>query len=138
MNILPFAYWALLAMGVFCLISVLLAAGGYIKLQRLNKDNTLLHKRIYEISDDVKVLYNVTATMGEHLKIVQKNSRILKEQQEQLSLKEPNQQSYRNAVQQIRNGDSIGKIVETSGLSRGEVELLRLLNEKESANQAVS
>lgn len=104
-------------------------------MRRLRSSNRSLRSRIHNLEDDVKSIYGTATNMGEKLKLVAHHYKILKEQQEQLSLKEPSQQSYRNAIQQIRHGDSTSKIVETSGLSRGEVELLRILNARETDSQ---
>ncbi len=126
-----------LALMAFCLLNAVAVGVCFAKQRRLRAGNRSLRKRVRNLEDDIKALYHATGTMGEHLKVVKHHYKFLKEQQEQLSLKEPSQQSYRNAIQQIRNGDSTAKIVETSGLSKGEVELLRLLNARESANQAM-
>lgn len=120
--------WDILALGIFCLVNLGLVILFSSKLHKVKRSNLHLRKRIHNLEDDVKTLYSTASNIGEQFKIVQKDNRILKEQQEQLSLKEPSQQSYKNAIQQIRNGDSTSKIAETSGLSKGEIELLRLLN----------
>lgn len=138
MAIMQFSHWDTVALGTFCFLNLLITGLCLIKIRHLKSANQSLHSRIHHMEEDIKALHGTTNHMGDHLKAVKYHYRILKEQQEQLSLKEPSQQSYRNAIQQIRNGDSTTKIVETSGLSRGEVELLRLLNSKESANQPMS
>jgi len=131
-------HWDILILGIIGLVNFALLMLFFSKTRRLKRSNISLRKRIHDLEDDVKVLYSTTLNIGEKFKSVQKDNRILKEQQEQLSLKEPSQQSYKNAIQQIRNGDTTSKIVETSGLSLGEVELLRLLNASESASQSVA
>jgi len=80
-----------------------------------------------DLEDDVNSLFASGTTLGNKIQELEKSLRILKEQQEQLTLKEPNQQTYRNAIHSINNGESINQISESSGLSRGEVELLTLL-----------
>ena len=134
MSMLNYIQWDHLILGGVCLISLTLVLVLFGKSSQLKRVNRNLRKRVHDLEDDVKTLYSTAATIGEKIKIMEKDNRILKEQQEQLSLKEPSQQSYKNAIQQIRNGDSIGKIVESSGLSMGEIELLRLLNEKQTAD----
>ena len=126
-----------LALAAFCLINLGLIAFCLVKLRNLKQSNRSLRRRVHDLEDDIKVLFSTTSNMGEQLKSIQHTNKILREQQEQLSLKEPSQQSYRNAIQQIRSGETTNKIVETSGLSRGEVELLRILNASESGKSVV-
>ena len=94
------------------------------------------------LQDDVKVLYESANNLGVSVKKLEHGAKVLKEQQEQLTLKEPNQQAYRNAIQAIQNGETINKVSETSGLSRGEVELLKMfqkfdVNTSEKKTEAV-
>lgn len=135
LNNIQWDYLILGCVGLVNFVLVLTLFGRTIHFKRSNRN---LRKRVHDLEDEVKTLYSTAATIGEKIKTIEKDNRILKEQHEQLSLKEPSQQSYRNAIQQIRNGDSTGKIVESSGLSLGEIELLRLLNKKQVSDNAVS
>ncbi|MDH5259449.1 MAG: DUF2802 domain-containing protein, partial [Gammaproteobacteria bacterium] len=92
-------------------------------MKLLQSSQSEANKHLLELAGDVKALYESGATLGSKLKQLEYGSRLMKEEQEKLSLKEPSQQMYRNAVQQINNGESVIKISESSGLSRGEVEL---------------
>jgi len=57
---------------------------------------------------------------------------------DQLSLKEPAQQTYRHAVKLVKSGACINEVVESCGLSRGEAELIMLLNKMGTSEPGVS
>jgi len=117
----------LLAFILFCSINIFATVGCYLKYLLLRKKYGVNKKRIRELEEDVKALYESASNLGEKVQRVQYDHRLLKDQQEKLSLQEPNRQTYQNAIQAIRNGESLNKISETSGLSKGELELLGLL-----------
>ena len=110
-----------------------LAVVGYLYISRQNRTLKCMESSYQEqstqllsLQDDIKVLYESANNLGIRLKKQEQGTKVLKEQQEQLTLKEPNQQAYRNAILAIQNGETVNKISETSGLSLGEVELLKM------------
>ncbi|MDX1810883.1 MAG: DUF2802 domain-containing protein [Gammaproteobacteria bacterium] len=135
MNFAEYTQWIVLGIGVFSLFNLLLVISSFSKIKRERTANAELQKRVGALEDDVKAIYDSVSNMGGKINTVMKDHRILKDQQEQLTLKEPSQQSYKNAIQQLRNGDPINKIVESSGLSQGEIELLKLLNASEFSKE---
>ena len=64
--------------------------------------------------------------------------RSMEERQDQLSLKEPSEQAYSHSVRLIKSGVPVEQVIEQSGLSRGEVELLLLLNRIEIGSGAAN
>ena len=119
--------WDLLALAAFCIINLGFVTRCYSKLRYQRGKLHSQKRRIRELEDDVQALYESASTLGNQIQLLEQSNRVLKEQQEQLSLKEPNQQTYRNAIAAIHNGESINDVATSSGLSRGEVELLNLL-----------
>ena len=119
--------WILLTIAVICVVNFFMVFRAGSKNHLLKAEIYSQKSRIHELEDDVKTLYESAVTFGEKLQSLEQSSRVLKEQQEQLSLKEPNQQTYRNAIHAIHNGDTVNEVADSSGLSRGEVELLKLL-----------
>jgi len=118
--------WPVAALAALCLINFWYVAKSHSKNHKLQLQLEHQSKTITTLREDVKILYESASSLGNKLKQLEYSTNVLKEQQEQLSLKEPNQQAYRNAIQSINNGEPVNKIAETSGLSRGEVELLQL------------
>ncbi len=125
MVLMEYLKWDLLVVSLF-LLTFYYTYRAHAKNQILSKCFSEQAKITKALQDDVKVLYESASNLGVSLKKLEHGSKVLKEQQEQLTLKEPNQQAYRNAIQAIQNGETINKVSETSGLSRGEVELLKM------------
>ncbi len=132
--------WEFVALSVFCVFNLILLIKSRAKIAALEKSQAIDNKHLLELAGDIKALYESGTTMGRRLKSLEYGAKMLKEEQEQLSLKEPSQQMYRNAVQLINSGESVNKISKSSGLSRGEVELLKLFQriETESKNDSVN
>jgi hypothetical protein len=106
----------------------------YISFKRLRqekKKNADLFKRLNELSWDMKGIYDSSKGVGKRLRDLEIRCKQLAETQEQFTLKEPSHQTYQNAIRMIQSGDSVDKISETSGLSKGEIELLSLLRKIE-------
>jgi len=144
LNIMEYLRWDIVALGGFCIINLIFAIYSQNKVQALQNAQFEMNKHLLELAGDVKALYESGTTLGNKVKSLEYGSKILKEEQEKLSLKEPSQQMYRNAVQQIHNGESVNEISDSSGLSRGEVELLKLFQKinsevhSESTDKSVS
>lgn len=118
--------WGIYAIAAYCLLNFMVLARF---MSRLRKQKAKIHsqkRRIHDLEDDVRSLYDSGTTLGSKIHSLEKAYRVLKEQQEKLTLKEPSQQAYRNAIKAIHNGEALSQIAESSGLSRGEVELLKL------------
>ena len=126
LHVTDYLRWDVVALGVVFIVNILLAVYYKNKLRVLQRSQEKLDTHLLELAGDVKALYESGAMLGSKVKSLEFGSKLLKEEQEKLSLKDPGQQMYRNAVQQINNGESINKISESSGLSRGEIELLKL------------
>ena len=119
--------WNLAIVLIICLFGFFYTSRAHKKNHALAAQLKQQSRVIKALQDDVKVLYESANNLGVSIKKLEHGAKVLKEQQEQLTLKEPNQQAYRNAINAIENGEAISKIAETSGLSRGEVELLKMI-----------
>ncbi len=84
-----------------------------------------------DLRDDIKVLYKSAGGMGDKLKRLERTVRSLEERQNQLSLSAPGEQVYAQAARMLARGVELEEVVGASGLSRGEVELLRLLKQRD-------
>jgi len=127
MPVLNAGDWIILGLVTICVMNLVLVSRAQLKLRQQKVKSHSQKRRIHDLEEDVRALYEASTTLGSKLHSLEHSSRVLKEQQEQLTLKEPNQQTYRNAIQAIHNGNTVNQVAESSGLSRGEVELLTLL-----------
>jgi small-conductance mechanosensitive channel len=80
------------------------------------------------LKSEIKALLSSAEGMGEKLQQMEHSMQLLARRQDDLTLKEPSQQVYTNAIRMVRHGDDVDTVMERNGLSRGEVELLQLLN----------
>ena len=126
LNVLENLRWDVVGLGIFFIVNLIFAVSYQNKLRILQQTQSDANKHLLELAGDVKALYESGTTLGAKVKSLEFGAKIMKEEQEKLSLKDPDQQMYRNAVQQINNGESVVSISENSGLSRGEIELLKL------------
>lgn len=94
-------------------------------MQKAEKD---LEKAQTMLRADIKALFDSAKGLGSKLSQVERQLRAVEERQDQLSLKEPSEQAYSHSVRLIKSGLPVEQVIEQSGLSRGEVELLLLLN----------
>ena len=137
LNIIENLRWDMIALGVFFLVNLIVFVNLQTKLQTLQRSQAELNTHLLELAGDVKALYESGTTLGSKVKSLEFGSKVLKEEQEKLSLKDPDQQMYRNAVQQINNGETVNQISASSGLSRGEIELLKRFQKIENELEPV-
>jgi|GEM_PF-775804 len=129
--------WAVLAAAV--LVNLVLTGYCLSKLRgfkQLKQADLVLEKAQITMRSDSKALFDSAKGLGMKLTQVERLLRNVEERQDQLSLKEPSEQTYRHSVRLIKSGLPVDKVVEQSGLSRGEVELLLLLNRIEGGDGA--
>ncbi len=65
----------------------------------------------------------------------EQRSRRFTERLEQLELREKSNRQYGQAAKLVHNGSSIEEIMEICGLNRGEAELIKVMNELDSAQE---
>lgn len=118
-------------LGVFVFANIALTGILFQRLRQERGKNAELFKRLNELSWDIKGVYDSSKGVGKRLQALERRSKQLEEIQEQFTLKEPTHQTYQNAIRMIQSGDSIEKVSESSGLSKGEIELLSLLRKIE-------
>jgi len=94
------------------------------KLRLLAGELTQLRKSLV---DPVNRLYD-----AEH------RSRRFTERLEQLELREKSNRQYGQAAKLVHNGSSIEEIMELCGLNRGEAELIKVMNELDTAQEVES
>ena len=119
--------FGVITIALFALANMALTA---VCLKRLNREklkSAELYKRLNELGWDIKGLYDSSKGVGKRFQQQERRIVKLEDTQEQFTLKDPSYQTYQNALRMIRHGETVENISETSGLSKGEIELLSLL-----------
>lgn len=132
----PILITAILA--VFVLANIAFTMICFRRLKQEKAKNAELYRRLNEVSWDVKGLYDSSKGVGNRLHSIERRTQALEETQEQFTLKDPSHQTYQNAMRMMNDGASVEKISESSGLSKGEIELLSLLRKIEGSDSLSS
>ncbi|MDH5546481.1 MAG: DUF2802 domain-containing protein [Gammaproteobacteria bacterium] len=130
----------LAAVAILALSNMAITAIFLKRLAEEKMKNAEIYKRMNELSWDVKGLYDSSKGVGKRLQLIERRMSKLEEAQDQLTLKDPSYQTYQHAIRMIRDGATVESVSETSGLSKGEIELLSLLqkiHEDEPLQQTV-
>lgn len=96
--------------------------------RRLRRVEDALQAALDALHGDVRALCTTSSRAGDQLLDLERRTRRLMEQQEQLEMKSPVTGSYRHAIALARRGADTEALVQTCGLSRGEAELVELLH----------
>ena len=131
MEALPFLTMETIVLAAFLLLNIGFCGYLQIKLMQLRVEKKQIILDLEEVRKNIKALFDSARGVGNRLQTIERRTTIIEERQEELTLKEPSHLSYENAIRLVKNGESLDKIVESSGLSRGEVELLTLLSRVE-------
>ncbi len=77
---------------------------------------------------DLRALCRGAVHMGERILGLEQRQRLLNDQQERLTLRDPGEKSYRHAIQLVHDGVPLEELTESCGITTGEAELLRVLH----------
>ncbi len=95
--------------------------------------NTQLQSRLREMQDtlhnvqsDVSAVCSGAVNLGQHLAQLEQRTHLLIQRQDQLELKAPATQSYRQASKMMNKGAELEEVIADCGLARGEAELVAL------------
>lgn len=108
-------------MGIICLMLVR-------RLRRTEHRLVDIQTLLEQSQSDVAALCTGAVGVARRINRIEGKLRIQNERQDQLELHEPNHQVYGQAVRMARKGADLDELVSTCGLSRGEAELIVLLN----------
>ncbi len=117
--------WTLLsAVTVIGLGGLLISAMSWSRLRRRNQR---LGRRILQLEQEVRALSAGSIGVGQRLAGVAQELQAALERQAELENRDPGQLPYRQAARLVGLGAGIEDLMESCGLSRGEAELLNLL-----------
>jgi len=103
-------------------------------LRQFRREQSLLRgrcgdagERIHQLEQELGALCNASVGAGEHvLRLEQQMQRII-ERQNGLEMRPPGDRPYNQASQLVNKGADIDELVDTCGLTRGEAELLVMM-----------
>ena len=76
----------------------------------------------------VNALYSGAVGIGKRLNNIERKLRLNTERQDKLELRDIDQASYDHAARLVKNGAEVNELVDSCGISKGEAELIKLLN----------
>jgi hypothetical protein len=110
-----------------------LAALGYLyyrarlQIAELAYDGSDLRERLKQIEQEIGALCSASMGAGEHVVRLEQQVQRIVERQNQIDMRINLERPYSQASQLVTRGADIEELVETCGLSRGEAELLVMM-----------
>ncbi len=81
-------------------------------------------QQIKSVKDDLRALASASIGVGNRIRSIEKTQKKINARQDEVSLFEPVNQSYEQAIQLAKNGNSIADIVSLCGINQMEAELV--------------
>jgi hypothetical protein len=110
-----------------------LAALGYLyysarlQIAELAYDSRDLRERLKQVEQEIGALCSASMGAGEHVVRLEQQVQRIVERQNQIDMRVNLERPYSQASQLVTRGADIEELVETCGLSRGEAELLVMM-----------
>jgi hypothetical protein len=93
----------------------------------LEATETGLQQRIQQLEQELGALCSASVGAGEHVVKLEQQVQRITERQNQLELRAASERPYSQASQLVNRGADINELMETCGLTRGEAELLVMM-----------
>jgi len=112
--------------------SVALATGlvalvfAYIKNTRLQSQLSDQQDRLHALQADVSAVCAGAVNLGQHLAHLEQRAHLMVQRQDQLEMKSPATQNYRQASKMMNKGAQLEEVIADCGLAPGEPELVPL------------
>jgi preprotein translocase subunit YajC len=100
----------------------------WVMMQRSRKAQQQLHEQIDSLRTDINALYSGAVGIGKRLNNIERKLRLNSERQDKLELRDVDQASYDHAARLVKKGAEVNELVDSCGISKGEAELIKLLN----------
>ncbi len=98
----------------------------YIKNTQLHLLLSEQQNSLYALQADVSAMCSGAVNLGEHLAHLEQRAHLLTRRQDQLEMKEPATQNYRQASKMMNKGAELEEVIADCGIARGEAELVAL------------
>jgi hypothetical protein len=121
---IEFSFEVIASVALFSgLVAMVFAYVKNAKLQtQLNQQLEILHA----LQADVSAVCAGAVNLGEHLAHLEQRAHSLVQRQDQLEMKAPAMQSYRQASKMMNKGAQLEEVIADCGIARGEAELVAL------------
>ncbi len=96
--------------------------------QRLSREVDRAQHSLSSLQTELQALYAGAAGVGTHLARVESQLKSLSDRQDQIDVRDPAVQTYKQAISMIQQGAGIDEIISHCGLLREEAELLQRLH----------
>jgi hypothetical protein len=93
----------------------------------LSEMEQALHERVQQLEQELGALCSASVGAGAHLVRMEQQVQRMVERQNQLEMRAGVERPYSHASQLVTRGADIDELVETCGLTRGEAELLVMM-----------
>ncbi|MCU0935612.1 MAG: DUF2802 domain-containing protein [Gammaproteobacteria bacterium] len=120
------ATWPLIT-SLTALVAVSVGAGAYVR--RLRTQLARQETFVRGLERDMQAICLGARGMGDAVLRLEEKLRRLTERQDEISLREPDQRVYHQAIRLASRGASVEELVSTCGLPRGEAELIQILHQ---------
>ena len=98
----------------------------YFKNTQLQLQINEQQNSLYALQADVSAMCSGAVNLGEHLAHLEQRAHLLTRRQDQLEMKDPATQSYRQASKMMNKGAELEEVIADCGIARGEAELVAL------------
>jgi len=98
----------------------------YIKNTQLQLQLSEQQNSLYALQADVSAMCSGAVGLGEHMVHLEQRAHLLTRRQDQLEMKEPATQNYRQAGRMMNKGAELEEVIADCGIARGEAELVAL------------
>lgn len=97
-------------------------------VRKASRQQQLNAEKIALLREDISALYSGAVGIGKRLTNIERRLRLVNHRQDKFELRDIDQASYDHAVRMVKKGADIMELVDSCGISKGEAELIKLLN----------
>jgi len=112
--------------GVALMTGLVALVFAHIKNTQLQLQLSEQQNSLYALQADVSAMCAGAVNLGEHLAHLEQHAHLLARRQDQLEMKEPATQNYRQASKMMNKGAELEEVIADCGIARGEAELVAL------------
>ncbi len=128
--------WVILVLGLLCVMNLALCGVLAGRLRRLGRLLEQQQRRQEETATDVRALCAGAAGLSDRIQQIERRSMRISHRQEQLEQFGQRSRPYEQAVRLARKGSDVEELVTVCGLSKGEAELITMMQRLQEEGEA--
>ncbi len=121
----------LMVLTAAALLGVSIQTVALLRVKRSHRDETEIlqdaQRRVRQMEQELAALCSAAVGAGDHVVKLEQKVRRIMERQNLLELRASSDRPYKQASQLVHSGANIDELVDTCGLTRGEAELLVMM-----------